>query len=367
MRVLYISHHREMSGWGEAARNYILALDSVGVDIAIRPITLGQASDNMPIRILELEKKPIKGCDIVIQHVLPKFMDFDGNLYNIGLYVTENDLGYTEWPAKLKCMDELWVPNFIMKWKHKRIGINVPTNIFCHPFNISRYEKVYPKLDLNSGGDYLFYTIGEFNTRKDLESTLRAFHGEFSPNEPVSLVIKTSVPGKSPEESKEIVKEYCNNVKRKMKMYKNIEDYKQEIIICGHMPEDDIMSLHATCNCFVSSSHAEAWNMPAFDAMAMGNKHLLSQTDGHKEYSDFINTDFDDTFGSVDTFEDMSTSREKWGIVNVSSLRLDMRDSYMNMNRDVNLDYIKNREQFSYTTIGNEMKKRLEEIYDSSN
>ena len=33
MKVLYIGHYKEFGGWAEAAKSYILALDSVGVDV----------------------------------------------------------------------------------------------------------------------------------------------------------------------------------------------------------------------------------------------------------------------------------------------------------------------------------------------
>lgn len=35
MKVLYLGHYRERSGWANAAINNILALDSVGVDVVV--------------------------------------------------------------------------------------------------------------------------------------------------------------------------------------------------------------------------------------------------------------------------------------------------------------------------------------------
>ena len=58
MNILYIGHYKEGSGWSQAAIDYILALDSIGENVVCRNITLtSDKVDNIPKRILELEKK----------------------------------------------------------------------------------------------------------------------------------------------------------------------------------------------------------------------------------------------------------------------------------------------------------------------
>ena len=42
MKVLYFGHYKEGTGWAQAAIDYILALDSVGVDVVCR--NRGQSS-----------------------------------------------------------------------------------------------------------------------------------------------------------------------------------------------------------------------------------------------------------------------------------------------------------------------------------
>ena len=39
MKVLYIGHYKDGTGWGNAALNNILALNSAGVDVVPRAIT----------------------------------------------------------------------------------------------------------------------------------------------------------------------------------------------------------------------------------------------------------------------------------------------------------------------------------------
>ena len=71
MKILYIGHYKENSGWSQAAIDYILSLDSAGLDIVCKNIKLTNNEYNIPERILELEQKDSKNIDYCIQHVLP--------------------------------------------------------------------------------------------------------------------------------------------------------------------------------------------------------------------------------------------------------------------------------------------------------
>ena len=60
MKVLYISHVKESSGWANAAENQMLALDAAGVDVVARNVTLTRDKDNVNPKILEMEQKNYK-------------------------------------------------------------------------------------------------------------------------------------------------------------------------------------------------------------------------------------------------------------------------------------------------------------------
>ena len=73
MKVLYVGCYRDGTGWGQAATDYILAMDSAGIDVVPRPIKLNQNKISLPKRLAELERKDSSGCDICIQHTLPHY------------------------------------------------------------------------------------------------------------------------------------------------------------------------------------------------------------------------------------------------------------------------------------------------------
>jgi len=60
MKVLYIGHYKEFGGWSQAATDNILALDSVGIDVVCRNVTLTKDKDDINPRILQLEQKDSK-------------------------------------------------------------------------------------------------------------------------------------------------------------------------------------------------------------------------------------------------------------------------------------------------------------------
>ena len=59
MKVLYIGCYRDGTGWAQAAIDYILAMDSAGIDVVPRAIKLNSNNPELPKRILELEKNRI--------------------------------------------------------------------------------------------------------------------------------------------------------------------------------------------------------------------------------------------------------------------------------------------------------------------
>ena len=68
MKILYIGHFREAGGWSNAAIDFSLALDSVGIDVVCRDIKLTNKQSEVPDRIKELEQKTIDNVDYCIQN-----------------------------------------------------------------------------------------------------------------------------------------------------------------------------------------------------------------------------------------------------------------------------------------------------------
>tara|TARA_R110002167_G_scaffold97948_11_gene258020 strand:+ start:5494 stop:6612 length:1119 start_codon:yes stop_codon:yes gene_type:complete len=369
MKILYIGHYREGTGWGNAAIEYILAMHSAGLDVVCRAIKLNDVDPEVPALIDELEAKSIKGCDVCIQHVLPHMIDYNGKFdKNIALYATEtSNFKKTTWAEKINTMDEAWVINQEMVEVSRASDVSIPIKVVPHACSMSKYERSYPRLELPTEDKFTFYFIGEVIRRKNLVALLKAFHLVFDSSEPVSLVIKTNKSGMSPEECQGHVLEMCDTVKNNLKLHSKIEDYSREIIITQRLTEEQMCSLHQHCDCFVMPSFGEAWCIPAFDAMGFGNTPICSNSGGMSDFvgkSGFlVDGAWEPVFGMTETFSDLCTGYEDWFNINVRELGNTMRTVYENRHKS-SLKEMSNKgfdmaEEYSHENIGNLIKELL--------
>lgn len=330
MRVLFIGNYADESGWAQFAERQILALDAAGVDVTARRIKLNGAQGQVPERLLELEDKKGGDFDVVIQNVLPHFSEYTGKVAkNIVYYMceTSNFISST-WTSHINLMDEGWVPSTHNKIASLTSGVERPIKVIPTAVDLKQFDSPptpFPLRDVFKD-DFIFYTIGEFTTRKNMGALLKAFHLEFDKSEPVQLLIKTS-------QGKENIQNFINNIKIGLKLSPSLNDFKQEIVVTDHLSREDIKRIHTTGDCFVSTSRGEAVCLPALDAMGFGKPVVVPRHTGFLEYLNdnrafLIDTYEDSVFGAHDTFGDLLTGREEWFETSVPSLRKGMRAAY---------------------------------------
>lgn len=363
MKVLFISHALEATGVGEAARNYILAMDSVGIDVVPRYIRLGSHAATLPQRILDLEKQSSEDCDVCIQFLLPHQMRYDGEFDKcIALYDYEcGNFATSGWPYILNMFDEVWTPNNQFVGKGEISGIKVPQYTVPHAIDPTKYNVPFKKV---VDGHFFFYFVGEANERKNIGALIKAFHREFGIHESTSLVIKTSKHGMSPEQVRDGLTNLINKIKGMLKLYPTIEHYKKDVIISEYLSEEQMVNLHKSCHCFVMPSHGEAMCLPALDALAVGNPVLCSDVGGLR---DIINEDNGILIsgqqapveGMMDTFPELSTGFETWFDINVPELSRQMRYAYDNY-KALDKEKIKSSVvKFHHQQIGNRILEVL--------
>lgn len=368
MKVLFIGNYRDGTGWAHSALSYMMAMDSVGIDVIPRFIKLNNIDGEIPERIKELESKSDKGCDIIIQNVLPHMLDYSGRFKkNIAICAFEtSNFKRTPWAAKINTMDELWVHCNQSKDIAINSNVQIPINVVPISFNIELYEQRYEKINIPElNGKFVFYFIGEMIRRKNIESLLIAFHSEFRQSENVGLLLKTGVPGASAEQNAKLIKDFTDNIKKNIKLYPSLENYIGEIGFSARLNENDIMKLHNSCDCFVMPSYAEAFCIPAFEAMAMGRPIIANNVGG---LADFLPSDSlvdnrpEPCFNMLDTFNELGSSDETWYSIDIYALRNKMRTIYEDKDYRKHLikEGINNSYEYSYQKIGNQIKELLE-------
>jgi len=358
MKVLYIGHYKDGTGWGNAAINNILALDAVGVKVVPRAITFETEAKSYPDRIKDLEQAPIEECDVCIQHTLPHLYSYDSNFTNIGFIASEtNHFKDSCWQHYANLMDAIWVPTSHTKGACRMSGITVPVHVAPHSLNVSSYGKMTEGNKIQElEHTFNFVFIGEFIERKNIQALIRAFHTEFDLAEPVNLYIKTS------QQPLEYIQNYCQQIKNGLKIRKR---YKEEIIVCGHLNKEDYVSVLSQCHSFVMPSRGEAFCIPALEAMALGIPVIHTKNTGMDDFciGSAVESMEVPCVGAVSTLANLCTANNRWSEIDVAELAIAMRNAYMKWNTESaqaqRKEAIKKAKLYSHQKIGKQLKELL--------
>lgn len=273
MNVLFIGQYRgaEFDGWSSASREYLEALLLTSHNISCKPIYMApQRYDKLSEKILEAEKRKFDSHpDVIIQNVLPDYLEWHQG-YNIGIFYTEtSNLGKTGWVDKINLMDEIWVNSPAESDSLTMSGVTCKIRVIPIPTNtelLSQYIDVEPQFNIEElKNKFAFYFIGEHNDRKNVMGLVKAFHREFSPSEPVVLVLKTN---------SQQIKEEINNWKKSSRCR---SVYIPELLVNSNLTDKEMASLHQMCDCFVTTSRGESLGRPIVDALYFNRPVICPQ------------------------------------------------------------------------------------------
>ena len=369
MNISYLGVHCDGSGYSQAGIDYILAIDSVGLNV--KPVTLhlnGLNNQDLPKRFFELEKKKISQTDVVIQHYLPSMFQYSGKVKNIGLFAWETDKLPSLWVNRLNQMvDEVWVINNQQKQACISSGVKKAIQVIPHAVDVNKFNKHYEPLEQIksvTNNNFIFYTICEFGRRKNLEALLRAFHTEFEPGEPVELILKINKSGLSDEQTSSMLSEFCKKVKESLGKFSNLNYYKRDITITNRINEESLMRLHETCDCYINTSFGEAWSIPTVDSLGLGKSVIAPASTG---FLDYLNSDCAWLIPTIKVpcfaSDNISLydSSQNWWSIDINELKQTMRHVYSNKEeRKCKSILAKERVfNYSYQKIGELIKSKL--------
>lgn len=363
-KILMIGVFKDGSGYSNAAINYLYAMDAVGLDVAARNIKLNNHQPEPNELVAKYLAKPIHNPDVVILHTLPTFFERQYNARYIGMFALEASPCPRDWANKCNLMDEIWVFCQHNKEACLQGGVKVPIKVIPHALDLDKYKKERKPTSIRQDfpNDFIFYFVGELNERKNIEALLKAFHTEFRKSEPVQLLLKVNVPGKSPQETAQILKQLEVDVKNGLRLYPRIEDYKVELNVVDRLTDEALLHIHNDCNCFVSTTRGEAFMYPLFDALAFNKEVIVPQ------HTSFVDIDYTkivrqsyNCYPTIcyksNTVENLQSATQTWYEPDIIHLIQCMRRSFMNKGQKINNDL----SEYSYESIGNKIKGCLNE------
>lgn len=372
MKILYLGHFKENSGWSDAAINNVLALDSIGIDVVCRNVKLTGIDGKVPEKILELEAKKLKDIDYCIQHVLPHHLCASSKFKkNIAYFVHESSsIKYNQWFVNLQQMDEVWVPTSYAKNNLENDQLNLYTTlrVVPHCFDIFNYQEEYEKLNVNDiNNKFKFYTIADVNDRKNIKSILRCYFSEFTKADNVTLILKLKKYGFDKKQLSDYISDMAKDIQTKLRLYNSTDLYPEYGIIGDHLSPKQIKSLHQSCDCFIGPSRGEGWSIPAFEAMCFGKTPICSNEGGPSEFIDKDNKSTGTLINGTQiicdhsdpAFPNIFTGHETWFQPSEVEIKQAMRYYYEHPEVADKIQGIKQGRKFSFDNVANTMKEYL--------
>lgn len=365
MNILYIGQYRgpNNDGWSVASKKYLEALLLTDHNVAAKPIFMAYGHGDISSKIQAAENNLLDKVDVIIQHTLPDFFERH-DCYNIGLFFTETrHIQKTGWIEKINLMDEVWVTSPDEAESLLTDGVKCKINVVSIPFKEPSNIEPFKLQEIED--KYVFYFVGEHTERKNIMALVKAFHLEFNPDEPVSLVIKTNAQELSNE-----INDW--RVKSRLK-----SEYIPEIIVHGNLSDAQIAGIHDACNCLVVTSRGECCCMPILDALYFKNQVIctnrlftvsLFNPQNELPLLWTVNSREEPVETSQPPLPHIYTANETWMDIDILDLCNKMRMVYNNRNiteRDTYREFVVNN--FSIKAISDKITQCLSSVTLSEN
>jgi len=284
MKIVYISVYRDKTGYGFFAENMIRCLDKAGAEVVPIWLSLTGTPGSCHPRIEELEKNNADNVDVVIQQILPSYFCRIEGVKNIGLFFWETThFRGSGWQNSCNLMDEIWVITEEQKEACIKSGVKVPVKVIDSPKDFSSYEKEYDIFEIDPYLDstYKFYTISDFSYRKNVFGLISSFLSTFTSQDNVSMIVKGFVTGQTYEQSIEYIRSATKEIKNALRRPE--WSYPRIAFVNQRFSDEEMCSLHKTCDCFVSASRGEGDGIPIVDAAGFKNITISPNWNGPKK------------------------------------------------------------------------------------
>lgn len=353
----------DTTGYGLAGYAYLRGLLNLGLSVYWRPVFWGAkglqfwrpsmtrsvleivrtGTDDPSLRdvhaVMDLTAEP-REYHTVVSHVIPEYLPscLETGKRNIAYCTWESDTIPEQWPGILNQFDAVLVPCHFNAEVFRAGGVTAPIHVVPHirrhaieDVTAAQRAELRRKLGIEKN-QFVFYSIGAWQMRKDFPRLIQAFLEEFSLDEQVVLVLKSSTkPVHSPlphEEGKtsvQLIKEVVEAVNTRQ----GKSGAKIMVMAGDGVSGTWLDCLHQMGDAYVSLSHAEGWGMGAFDAALLGRPVLITGWGG---VLDFLGDDYPGLIQhSLEHIDWPGTTFEphhRWAVADVDDARTKMRDLF---------------------------------------
>ena len=295
--VMYVGQYGT-SGYAIAARGYICDFIMKGIPVSWTPLKFddSEMSDDNYYNVMAktVLNKPLPEVSTIILHctadLWPKYKED-----NTEAFAHRNVIGYTVWETSAlptdwakhinECVSEVWCPSAYNEQVFKSSGVTIPVRVVPHIFLKSDLpnrchvvlkscarEDIVPDPNV-----YTFYSISEFNERKNVPALLEAYCKAFTKKNNVRLVLKIHYQTYSPSNVKFCISKVTNVLGK-------YSDHAPVLLLSSNLSELELLAIHSLGDCCVSMTRSEAFGLTLFDAVNYGKKVIVPGYGGHVDY-----------------------------------------------------------------------------------
>ncbi len=376
-KMLYVAPLKDFSGYANAARNYVRALDKNGCDLVTRCLHYDGGDKKFSDRENVLNNKSLQDVEIIIQHTTPNETERKPGIFNVNYFAWETDRVPDEWVTKINQMDLALVPCDENVRAARRSGVKIPIEKIQHTFDSSSYKQDVTPFTVAGAKDYFkFLAICQISKKKGIDALLKAYLSEFTPDDKTLLIIKCYFSSQDTEEHKQKMINQIN----KMKELLRLGDYPKVYLVHSIMDDGGITKLYKMADCYCLPSRGEGWGIPHFDAMGHGLPPIAVNWGGPTEFITedtgwLVDCHMSPCFDMPHPHPFMYTAKDNWAEPHTDSLRFAMRSAHQewkmhqlssdNSVWSTRIAACKDRvDDFSYDIIGGKMKKTILHYYD---
>lgn len=362
MVIKYAAPFLDYSGYGETSRQHIAAFKAADVKVLGELLSYSsESADYSSLGPLMAEVRKNTGSyNIKVLHTTPDefFRYIEPGKYHIGFCYWETDRIPQAFVDGLGLVDEIWTASEANKSAIRAAGVKAPIYIFPQPLETKRE---WPKPYVIPGFEgYLFYSIFEWTDRKNPEALIRAYLQEFKHQENTGLLLKTYFRNFS-YSNKKMIRNKIGMIRAELGV---TPEQAPIYLYLDLMDRQQVMRLHVTGDCFISTHRGEGWGLPQVEASLAGKPIISTGYGGCHEYF----TDKDaylipytmTPLKGMEHNQRFYNNSQQWADVDIKQVQKLMRKVYETKKPYTAKNIVVDK--FNLKTVGNMMTDRLREI-----
>jgi len=320
--------------------------------------------------------------DVSFQVILPDEWNTEYATKNVGVTaLVETDRCTARWVEKCNKMDVVVLPSQFTLDVLKRSGpVTTETLVIPEWFNgdlldrskmsktqsDKRYDTI--KTDFNVLTIGALTSLKKEDDRKNTENTLKWLFEEFSDEEDVGVVIKTTM-GKGSESDKQLCRDY---LKSAVNNYRKGE-FPKVYLIHGNMDKEEVAGLvsHRKIKLYATATRGEGYGLPLVEAAAAGVPIVATGWSGHLQFlqkENFGVVDYDLVeISETKVDERIFKKGFKWAEPSEESFKREVRKAFENYeDAKAKAKNLKKHIQFNYNSaiIKKQYDKLLEKVLE---